>query len=199
MDERMGLFTEIDPNQQCTSSTASARHDFHSIDSSTGTGGGSVGTKCTVFMAESTIPGAGLGLFSGVNRHAGEIIGDGDVMIPVPDVWLHLTALGKAIKNRNDYWYINPLADYVWLGTDLGMHRESSYTYVNDTEYIWGHAPGLDAAINCHLGLNNVEKGYPDFSVEGLHRSKDPGAGAFSPYYGCRKLQRATFSFCLSR
>ena len=142
---------------------------------------------CTVYMAKSTIPGAGLGIFSGVDRQPGEIIGNGDVMIPVPDIWLHLRALGDEFENRDDYFHINPLADFVWLGTELGMQRESSYTIIGETEYIWGYAPGLDAAINCHQGLNNVEKGAPDFSVVGLHRSKDPGAGAFTPYYGCSK------------
>ena len=185
-DAGTGLFSEIDPFQY-TSTVRPWQNDFHSVDSSTGTGGHSDGTTCTVYMAKSTIPGAGLGIFSGVDRQAGEIIGNGDVMIPVPDVWLHLVALGESIQNRDDYGYINPLGDFVWLGTELGMHRESSYTYINETEYIWGYAPGLDAAINCHLGLNNVEKGHPDFSVEGLHRSKDPGAGAFTPYHGCRK------------
>jgi len=37
--------------------------------------------------------------------------------------------------------------------------------------------------VNCHLGLTNVEKAMPQYETYGLHRSTDPGAGAFTPYY----------------
>ena len=44
--------------------------------------------------------------------------------------------------------------------------------------------PGLDCAINCHLPLINVKKAHPDIDYLGLHRSKDPMAGAMTPYRG---------------
>lgn len=45
---------------------------------------------------------------------------------------------------------------------------------------------GIGAAPNCWLPLVNVEDGYTDFDQAGVHRSKDPGAGAFTPYYNRR-------------
>ena len=48
--------------------------------------------QCSLYMAESTIPHAGLGIFTGVPRHAGDDIGTGDVLIPVIDLWYHLDA-----------------------------------------------------------------------------------------------------------
>lgn len=45
---------------------------------------------------------------------------------------------------------------------------------------------GAGAAINCYFPLYNTQ-GWDErteMSSEGLHRSKDPGAGAFTPYHG---------------
>jgi hypothetical protein len=63
----------------------------------------------------------------------------------------------------------------------MGMHQESS----NSHRYVTAFAPGLDAAINCNLALINVDKEYPIYDTAGLHRSKDPGAGAITPYSNC--------------
>lgn len=142
--------------------------------------------QCTIYMAPSTIPGAGLGIFTGIERSKDDIIGHGDVMIPLTDAWLHLEALGEAYLNRTDTPYLDVPADFVWFGPELGMTREASYPVIDTTEYLVGFAPGIDAAINCHLALENVEKMTPEFSFEGLHRSRDPGAGAFTPYHGCK-------------
>ena len=43
--------------------------------------------------------------------------------------------------------------------------------------------PGFGAQINCHFGLNNVEHEKPKFDSAGLHRSKDPGVGAFTYWH----------------
>lgn len=66
-------------------------------------------------------------------------------------------------------------------GPELGMQLESS----NAEEQVTAFAPGLDAAINCNLALINVDKDLPKYNTAGLHRSKDPGAGAITPYQNC--------------
>ena len=43
--------------------------------------------------------------------------------------------------------------------------------------------PGGDCIINCNLALINAGKSNPVHDYAGLHRSKDPGAGAISPYH----------------
>jgi hypothetical protein len=63
----------------------------------------------------------------------------------------------------------------------MGMQQETSHA----NDYVSAFAPGLDAAINCHLGLINVDKNVPVYDVSGLHRSTDPGAGAITPYHNC--------------
>jgi hypothetical protein len=38
--------------------------------------------ECGLYLAESTIPGAGVGIFSAVEKRPGDAIGSGDVCIP---------------------------------------------------------------------------------------------------------------------
>ena len=65
-------------------------------------------------------------------------------------------------------------------GSEMGMQLESSNAYKHVTAF----APGLDAAINCNLALINVDKETPIYDSS-FHRSKDPGAGAITPYHNC--------------
>jgi hypothetical protein len=59
----------------------------------------------------------------------------------------------------------------------MGMFTET------DTGDIEAYCPGLDCAVNCHLGLLNVGKSFPIYDEANLHRSRDPGAGSFTPYH----------------
>jgi len=44
--------------------------------------------------------------------------------------------------------------------------------------------PGIGCTINSMLDMNNVESTHGStYDLAGLHRSKDPGSGAFTPYY----------------
>ena len=44
--------------------------------------------------------------------------------------------------------------------------------------------PGIGAMPNCHFRLSNVRESFTKYDTAGLHRSKDPGAGAYSGYHG---------------
>lgn len=45
-------------------------------------------------------------------------------------------------------------------------------------------SPGFGSAANSFMDFVNVNEGFPIFSIAGnLHRSKDPGAGAFTYYH----------------
>lgn len=139
--------------------------------------------SCSLYLAKSTIPGAGLGVFTSIPRETGDVIHSDDVAIPIPDLWYHLTALGEKFMERDDFEYLNVISEYTWNGIGLGMHRESDYSDDDDDEreFIWSFEPGVLAAINGHLGLVNADRDAPRFSDEDMHRSKDPGAGAFTP------------------
>lgn len=62
--------------------------------------------QCTLYMAQSTIPHAGLGIFTGIPRAPGETLGSGDVLIPVIDLWYHMDA------PMSDE-HLDPTADYM--------------------------------------------------------------------------------------
>lgn len=44
--------------------------------------------------------------------------------------------------------------------------------------------PGIGAMPNCHFRLSNVRESFTHYDTAGLHRSKHPGAGAFSGFHG---------------
>jgi hypothetical protein len=49
--------------------------------------------------------------------------------------------------------------------------------------------PGIGCTINSVLDMHNVESTHGStYDTAGLHRSKDPGAGAFTPYYGTHTI-----------
>ena len=130
---------------------------------------------CTLFMAPSTIPGAGLGIFTGINRNVGDIVGQGDVIIPVSDLEFHFSAN----ENYDPQFYYDPTKEYVWAGGQMGVQFESAAEERGVSAFV----PGIDCVVNCHLGLLNVDNGHPIFYNGGLHRSKDPGTGAFTQMF----------------
>ena len=135
--------------------------------------------QCGLYVAVSTIPGAGLGTFTGIGRKPGDILGQGDVIVPIYDVPYHLQALGETVSDRDDWDYLDPTRDFVWHGIDFGMQYETSHP----NEYVSGISYGLDAIINCHLALVNADKDHASYDFADLHRSIDPGIGAFTPYH----------------
>jgi hypothetical protein len=131
-------------------------------------------TTCELYLAPSTIPNAGLGIFTGVERQKGDFVGSGDVCIPILDLEWHAAG---------DPSFVNPFADYVWFGDALGMAQE-----VSEFESATAYWPGLDAAVNCHAALVNLDRAFPDYDDTPLHRSKDPSAGSFSLYHNGSSL-----------
>jgi SET domain len=148
--------------------------------------------ECTLYLARSSIPGAGLGIFTTVAKKAGDSIDTiGDGCIPLIDLHWHHAQYDPLSKVHS----LDPFTDYLWSGQSMGMHEE---TLRNDVEAL---CPGLDCAINCHLGLSNVAKAIPKYddgsasaTIErgqwvnggpntGINaRDRNPGAGAYSPY-----------------
>lgn len=42
---------------------------------------------CALWLSESTIPGAGIGIFSAVEKHKGDTIAHGDICLPFIDMY----------------------------------------------------------------------------------------------------------------
>lgn len=167
--------------QHCgNSDTAGARHDIESSSTQES-------PACSLYIAESTIPGAGLGMFTGIKRKVNEILWPGDVVNPVVDRKYHQTVLGPDTYKSDDV-SLNPLEDYEWLGGAMGVQHETAHPYVRP-RFIHAFAPGFTAVLNSHPALYNTEQqSMPKHDTGGLHRSKDPGAGAFTPYHGGEHL-----------
>jgi hypothetical protein len=139
-----------------------------------------------LYLAPSTIPRAGLGIFTTIPRTQGDILGHGDVFLPLLEMDWHNEVHRDSNTpqqqqhehdNHAGIFYFNPFSDYVWTGESMGMDLEVA----SDDVEVMG--PGLDAAINCNLALLNVDKALPVWDDGGLHRSRDPGAGAVTLYH----------------
>ena len=128
--------------------------------------------QCDLYLANSTIPGAGIGIFSTISKQPGDSIGNGDKAIPLVDAYWH---------NGFAENFFNPTADYVWDGVSMGMRLE--LFDVNDISAFW---PGIDAMVNSHAGLQNLEKATPMYDPAGVHRARHHSAGSSSPYDAAR-------------
>lgn len=85
-------------------------------------------------------------------------------------------------------WH-NEWRDIFWLWDDYSWSAEAfeGMEYETDGgEGVSGNSPGIGAAINCLLPLVNVDDMGLEMSNAGLHRSKDPGSGAITPYHNRR-------------
>jgi hypothetical protein len=137
------------------------------------------GIDCDLYIAKSTIPQAGLGIFTAVAKSKGDSIGNGDKAIPIVDLYWHNGYYdeGNDEEVEESIDIFDPLKDYLWHGIGMGMDYESEND--DDISAFW---PGIDAMVNCHAGLVNAEKATPVYNEVGMHRNVHPGAGAVTPY-----------------
>jgi len=132
---------------------------------------------CQIYLAESTIPNAGLGVFAGDSFKKDQMIGRvGDAAFPVVDQDWHNSPeiVGRqSTKHEMDYHW--PLTNYDWNAPDIGME--------NEAEDISVTVAGFGAAPNCHFRLLNVHEHKATYDNAGLDRYTSPGAGASTPWF----------------
>jgi hypothetical protein len=130
---------------------------------------------CGIWFAPSSIPNSGLGMYAGRNFDEGEeMMATGDAVIPIVDMVLH----------QGTKWFF--LWDsYTWNSASLQMANDG----INDVSVA---SPGFGSAANSFLDLQNVEEWSSEHSLAGLHRRKDPGAGAFTPYYNRKSTAKVS-------
>jgi hypothetical protein len=126
--------------------------------------------ECGVYLAPSTIPGAGLGMYAGKSYGKGEHVTYGDVIFPIIELNWHN-------GHENFFWLWD---EYTW-SFSVEEHMEFETESASDLS---AASPGIGAALNCMLSLVNLEDTFSQCDNAGLHRSKDPGAGAITPYHG---------------
>jgi hypothetical protein len=128
-------------------------------------------TSCGIWFARSSIPNSGLGMFAGRSFEEGEdMMASGDIVIPIVDMDMHQG------NTRFFLW-----DSYTW---SLDRHGNDGFNGVSFA------SPGFGAAANSFLDLHNVDELHVEHTLVGMHRSKDPGAGAFSPYHNRRSIAK---------
>lgn len=124
--------------------------------------------SCGVYLAPSTIPGAGLGMFAGRSFKRNDIVTQGDIVIPISEIDWH-----NGFQLSFFLW-----EEYTWSHSSFPhMTEENGYQ-----TGLQGCSPGIGAAINCDLPLVNVVDSWSKIGTD-MHRSRDPGAGAITPYH----------------
>ena len=125
------------------------------------------GLECFIWLAPSTLEGAGLGMFAGKDFVKDEKLAD-DLVVPITDIVF--------MQEDDDKEFTFLWDEYVWNADSVLMDQECF-------EDCNGASPGFGSTANSFLPLVNVEEGLPEQDNAGLHRSKDPGAGAFTQYH----------------
>ena len=128
--------------------------------------------ECAVYLAPSTIPNSGYGMFTAIDLPEGTQVGAADITVPFVDIDWH----NKGHYKDKDYHFL--YRNYIWSGKSMRMRD------VGENIAVMSHGAG--ALVNSHQGLLNLREGLPRYDAAGLHRSRDVGAGAFSPYYDRR-------------
>jgi hypothetical protein len=127
---------------------------------------------CSLWMAESSIPGAGWGIFAGTAIPAGQELGS-DVVIQYVDA-RHQAELQKAVHDKPVPKIL--LSSYFWKSIE-------THAYF-DADQVESIVPGLGMLANGHLGLANVEQAACRDLRSTVPRA-DPRAGAQSHYNDC--------------
>ena len=144
--------------------------------------------QCEIWLAPSTIPGAGLGIFTGRSFSAGQLVTPGDVSVPLIDMEVHNRRHWELLQMKNlEFPFV--WDEYTWSADAfVGMEQEvpgidSAQRVKVIEEYpVYGASFGIGALPNCYFGFNGVKESYTQLDTANVTRSL-PGAGAFSPYY----------------
>lgn len=127
--------------------------------------------RCGIYLAPSTIPKAGLGIFAGDKEYnEDDIVALGDIVIPIVDY--HWNNKGGPYEDSFFLW-----GEYGWVSSNFPIMVDESH----DPSEISGVSPGVGALPNGYSSLMNIVDGW---SMIG--RSVDansPGIGASTLYY----------------
>jgi hypothetical protein len=123
---------------------------------------------CGQYLAPSILPGAGLGMYSGVEIEEDDPVSYGDICIPLIDLKLHVG------NDDNDFY--NPFAAYVWQASALGMID------LNLSKDVSAFCMGINSIANCHLPLKHAYQTKPEYDPQVL-RHRHASVGSFTPYF----------------
>jgi hypothetical protein len=119
--------------------------------------------ECKVYLATSTIPSAGMGLYTAVDLHENDQVGASEIVIPITFP-RHKWALWKV-------WF-----NYVWTSDIPNIDVDATSA---------AFVPGIGSSLNSHYWelTNLYVVGKAQYDTAQLHRTHDVGSGAFTPYH----------------
>jgi SET domain len=127
--------------------------------------------ECGIYLAPSSIPHAGLGMFVGnTSFDIDEIVTTQDVVIPIVDREYHTGHI-------SDSWLFD---EYIW-NADVYPGMEAEAWNLDD---ISAESAGVGSAANSYLSLANVEDNYIELSRGPSIQLHSPGMGASTVYHG---------------
>lgn len=139
--------------------------------------------ECAVYMAPSTLGEyTSMGIYTGIPLEKGIVINFPEIAVP-----LLFREFGTHVQGFQD----GVLWDrYVWEGPVVSIEP---YTDTNRDDSRAVFVPGVGCTVNSVLDMSNIESTHgSEYSTAGLHRSKDPGSGAFTPYHNSKTIAAAT-------
>jgi hypothetical protein len=131
-------------------------------------------SECGMYLAESSIPFSGLGMYTARDIKKDDRIFFGDVVIQAEDI--HDNTNLRHRSNGETEW-----KEKDWLLEHYFWTAESSAAQF-DAGYIQSMVPGFGMLANSHTGIHNSEMRLPTQTL-GLHRCIDPGAGVATTYH----------------
>ena len=78
--------------------------------------------RCGIYVAESTIPGAGLGMYAGQSFPRGSVLGSDAAIISV-SLDQHASPFDDPALDRRDWYYHWPLVNYDWSLRSIGLDK----------------------------------------------------------------------------
>ena len=139
--------------------------------------------QCQLYLAESTVPGGGLGLYSATPLQPGDVIPTiADIVIQLNDVdyndGLRRTKHYIA-KNATDVKLMDVLSSMVW---DPSKQTGAEFDAIDIKSLSSGIGTTAKREIR-RSGLANVLLGMPEVDSGRLHRQHHAGSGAISAYH----------------
>jgi hypothetical protein len=119
------------------------------------------GAVCRVYMAPSTIPGAGYGLFAGIPFQPGDLVTPGDGVVPIYDPVFQ----NGNVEHENTFLW----DEYVWSASTFSAMDIPG--------------KGMEAASFGVGALNVEDSSHHGRDNSNLENTNSPGLGAFSPWY----------------
>lgn len=131
--------------------------------------------RCQLFMAESTIPNAGLGMYTGGAISTLEDIFGAEIVIQIADFPLHSDLRRKFYKTEDDN-------TFYWLPKEYYWDSRNSRGWYDSWDQTDSMIPGLGMLANSHMGLINAHIKSPP-AIDSNTSWKE---GAFSSFYDFR-------------